>query len=168
MCIRDRCGPLDFSAMRAAAEAFVGEHNFRAFTKAERDKDCTRTVLAVHIIEEGSVVTVPFLGDVPVCCEQQSSFVRFRFQGHGFLTHQIRRMVGALLLVGAGRIDPSEIAAALEQPHTAPWYTAGSGLCVSKVTALSKGLWLEKVVCFGDEEGATKNTIEGATAENTI
>ena len=157
--------PVDLQAMRATASLFIGLHNFRAFTSSNSEKDCKRTVTAVHITNEGNSVTVPFLGVVSSCCQQttenaEGHFVRFRVEGLGFLKHQVRRMVGVLLQVGLGNLQQPDVAAAIATPDSAVWYGENSRLGVRQIKAPPQGLWLERIVCHGESEDE-----DGATAE---
>ena len=61
--------------------------------------------------------------------------IDFDFLGDGFLRYQVRRMVGALLEVGRGRLDEVEFRRLLEHP------SPGAPL----QTAPARGLTLERV-----------------------
>ena len=43
------------------------------------------------------------------------------FQGHGFLKHQVRRMVGAAVAVGTGELELGSLAAALNIKKSDTW-----------------------------------------------
>jgi tRNA pseudouridine38-40 synthase len=78
---------LDLAAMRAAAPAFVGRHDFRSFTTNpgyEREST-VRTVTRCEIRRSGALLT-------------------FLIEGNGFLYRMCRGMVGTLVQVGQGRI----------------------------------------------------------------
>ena len=80
--------PLDVAAMRRAAGALVGEHDFSAFrASACQARTPVRRLLRVDIRQEGE-------------------FVFFHFCGDGFLHHMVRNVVGSLLAVGRGRQPP--------------------------------------------------------------
>jgi tRNA pseudouridine38-40 synthase len=89
---RDRAwhcrAPLDLSAMREAAAALIGEHDFAAFRAA----GCTakRTVRRIDQIEIGELVDEPSLVAVDV-------------HGNAFLRNMVRIVVGTLVEVGHGR-----------------------------------------------------------------
>lgn len=77
---------LDFDLMMTEAEAFVGEHEFAAFS-ANRGKpveDTVRTIQSVRMRQKGSCVTI-------------------EFAGNGFLYKMVRLMVGALVECGRGK-----------------------------------------------------------------
>ncbi len=95
-------GALDPAAMEAAARAFPGAHDFRAFFAAppdERPASPVRTVLEARLSVEGDEV-------------------RFEVTATGFLRHMVRRMTGALVAVGQRRIPASRVRAMLEDPAT--------------------------------------------------
>jgi len=87
--------PLDLSAMRAAAPAFLGTHDFAAFAAAGRTtKTSIRRVRALHI-------------------QQRRGLLAIHVRGDGFLYRQVRNMVGSLVEVGLGKRDPRWIGAVL-------------------------------------------------------
>jgi len=109
--VRDR---LDVGAMDAAAQAFVGRHDFSAF--GGRDRQPVRTVFSVRVRRKGRTVTVDVAGD-------------------GFLRQMVRSIVSALLRVGWGEADREDLDAALRSPGRA---FAGAiapphGLCLRRV-----------------------------------
>jgi len=111
--------PLDVSAMRQAAQHFVGEHDFSSFT-ANSNRELDTSVRTV------SLFTVRRQGDL-IC---------FRVRGNGFLYKQVRSMVGFLLRVGKGEEPPGAVQELLR--HRVPR--------TSRVpTAASRGLFLWRV-----------------------
>jgi len=86
---------LDLRAMRAAAQTLVGIHDFSAFaTPAASDGMPVREIYDLDVASE-------------------SDLVRFRVVGSGFMQHMIRTIVGTLLLVGSGNLEPAEIGSIL-------------------------------------------------------
>ena len=82
---------LDRDALDRAAEAFVGEHDFRAFRASSCDAKTTiRRILVSEWVDEGGELV-------------------FEVTATGFLQHMIRSMVGTLLEVGRGKRSPSSI-----------------------------------------------------------
>ena len=63
--------------------------------------------------------------------------VRLDFEGHGFLRHQVRIMVGSLVAIGLGRQPPEWLEAVLSARDRT---RAGR-------TAPARGLWLVRVDC---------------------
>jgi tRNA pseudouridine38-40 synthase len=109
--------PLDLKAMRQAATAFEGTHDFKAFAanRGKPEQDTSRTIYNVTISRKGPVVTL-------------------RFHGDGFLYKMVRLMTGALVKTGQGRAPESSIATYLED---------GAGKC--GFAAPAEGLYLVRV-----------------------
>ena len=87
--------PLDVEAMRAGACHLVGHHDFSSF----RDSLCqakspVKTLDRLDVVHTGEVIEV-------------------MAAARSFLHHQVRNMVGTLKLVGAGKWQAAEVAAAL-------------------------------------------------------
>ena len=110
---------INFALMKEAAVHFLGTHDFSAFA-ANRGKGDT----------ESPVKTV-WLAD----WVEKPTELRFVVEGGGFLYKMVRSMVGALIDVGYGKMDPSEIRAIL----------ASRKRSVRVVSAPAHGLCLEKV-----------------------
>ena len=80
--------PLDAEAMHAAAQALLGRHDFSAFRAAAcQAKTAERTLDRLEVSRLGD--------EVVVAAEARS-----------FLHHQVRNLVGTLVLVGQGRRGP--------------------------------------------------------------
>ncbi|OMP67978.1 tRNA pseudouridine(38-40) synthase TruA [Domibacillus epiphyticus] len=84
--------PLDVERMKKAAAHLIGEHDFTSFCSAKTDKENkVRTVTNILFIETGNDLEV-------------------RFTGNGFLYNMVRIMVGTLIKVGNGRMEPEDVA----------------------------------------------------------
>src|SRR5262249_53274940 len=109
---------LDLAAMRAAAAALVGTHDFRSFQAAGSAPGST--VRTLHRLEvEGEV-----RGEVHILVE-----------GDAFLRHMVRILAGTLVEVGIGRRDRDGMApllAARERSRAGPTAPA-RGLCLVRV-----------------------------------
>lgn len=82
---------LDVEAMRRAADAFLGEHDFQSFCgKKIKKKSTVRNIYEISI-------------------EEVEDEIRFTYRGNGFLFHMIRIMTGTLLEVGAGKKKPEDM-----------------------------------------------------------
>jgi tRNA pseudouridine38-40 synthase len=83
---------LDFVAMRHAAKALIGRHDFRSFTANRGDnlEDAVRRLTRCDIRRSGAQVT-------------------FVIEGDGFLYKMCRGIVGTLVQIGYGRFPASEI-----------------------------------------------------------
>lgn len=129
--------PLDICAMQAAAQRFLGEHDFSAFRAAE-----CQARSPVKILREASVRA---FGD----------YVLFDFEATAFLHHMVRNMVGSLVYVGKGRHSPAwidELLHARERKLAAPTF-APDGLYLSGVTYEAHwGLPEQPVPVFGEFE----------------
>ena len=86
---------LDADAMHRAAQALVGSHDFTTFR-------------SVHCQSASPVKTLRRL-DV----QRQGEHVMIAAEARSFLHHQVRSMVGCLVLVGMGRWREAQIAEAL-------------------------------------------------------
>ena len=124
---------LDLDKMRACAQHFIGTHDYKGFSAGGKASGTVRSIRAV-VVEELEFVELPFVGRV------QGPLVRVAFEGDGFLKHQVRRMVGALVRVGRGDLAESVVADALRDPAT-PRPEISSRAFVAPAC----GLWLERV-----------------------
>lgn len=87
---------LDTAAMSAALGALVGEHDFSSFRAARcAAQSPVRWIQAARL----NVL--------------DNDEVQIEFEGHGFLRHQVRIMVGTLVEVGSGRVKPEQMEAIL-------------------------------------------------------
>lgn len=87
--------PLDVPAMARAAAHLVGEHDFRSFARVEEGAVPVRTVELLQVEQEGHVVVV-------------------RVRANSFLQQMVRSIVGTLVKVGEGRLDPDSMPEVLE------------------------------------------------------
>ena len=131
---------LDLVKMRACAQCFVGTHDFKVFSAGGKASGTTVRTIRTAVVEELEHVDLPFVGRV------QGPLVRVAFEGDGFLKHQVRRMVGALVRVGRGELAESVVAEALRDPATPRPEVSSRAF-----RAPAHGLWLERV----DFDGST-------------
>ena len=83
--------PLNIEAIKKASSYLIGEHNFKAFTKIDEEKESyVRTIYDIKINYEKDVLT-------------------FTFIGNGFLRYMVRNIVGTLVNVGEEKIKPSDL-----------------------------------------------------------
>jgi len=85
----------NLSKARAAAKLMLGMHDFRNFCKHERGK--------------------PTIGELEQVKIGGRKILTFNFVAPAFLWQQVRRMVGALLSVGVGKLDFHSFKQMLEQ-----------------------------------------------------
>ncbi len=109
--------PLDWGKILEAAAILQGRYDFKSFQAAgSKVKDTVRTLNRVELARRGPLYQLTFVGD-------------------GFLYHQVRNMVGTLLEVGAGRLQPDDVEGILKARRrecagpTAP----AAGLFLSRV-----------------------------------
>jgi tRNA pseudouridine38-40 synthase len=108
--------PLDIEAMARAGQAFVGRHDFTAVGAAVGDRSPVRTVHAVQVRRQGSLVTIDVRADA-------------------FLRGMVRRMVATLLDVGQGKMKETEVREALaaRTPARNGAAAPARGLCLRRV-----------------------------------
>lgn len=110
--------PLDLTAMREAAQCFVGRHDFRSFTANRGDvlEDAVRTLTRCEITCKGPLIT---------CI----------IEGEGFLYKMCRGIVGTLVQVGLGKFPACEVPVMLAQQdrRVAGMNAPAHGLCLWKV-----------------------------------
>lgn len=120
--LRDRAlhyyHPIDEERLNAAAQYFLGSHDFTSFCTLDKREmgDFTRTVSESHVTREGDMV-------------------RFTVAADGFLYNMVRIMTGTLLAVQQGRFAPEDIPGILE----------GKNRKLAGPTAPACGLYLAKV-----------------------
>ncbi len=90
-----RPGELSLTRMRAAARELVGEHDFASFCRLPRDGSGTvRNLYRLAISRSGDLVEVTA-------------------RANAFLHQMVRSLVGTLVAVGEGRIEPDRVPAIL-------------------------------------------------------
>ncbi len=89
---------LDIQAMQEACSYFEGTHDFTTFSSA---KATIKGSKIRHMYE--------------VTCNKEGSQIEFIFRGSGFLYNMVRIIIGALLDIGQGRREPSDITNLLEK-----------------------------------------------------
>ena len=89
--------------LEQACELFIGNHDFSAFSKEDGDRSPIRTVDECDL----------WRGD-------DGYVIGFRITAESFLWNQVRKIASALMQVGRGSIDITEIERALGSPDKAP------------------------------------------------
>ncbi len=108
---------LDASAMEAAAQYLVGQHDFTTFRSSEcQAKSPVKTLDKIEVR--------PAAGEIHIECKARS-----------FLHNQVRSMVGSLKLVGEGKWRPEDLQGALNAKDRA----------ACGPVALPEGLYLVRV-----------------------
>lgn len=101
--------PLDGTAMQAAANLLLGEHDFSAFRSAEcQARSPVKTMRSITI-------------------DRRGAYWRFDFEADAFLHHMVRNLMGCLIAVGSGSKNATwlaEVLAARERRLSAPTFMA--------------------------------------------
>jgi tRNA pseudouridine38-40 synthase len=117
--------PLDLGRMRTAARAFTGMRDFQSFAERDDEDRADRSTLVLvdrlDIVEEGDLVLVVI-------------------EGSHFLWKMVRRIVGVLVEIGRGGLDPTAAATFMSESSAAP----------ARLTAPPCGLFLERVFYRGE------------------
>jgi tRNA pseudouridine38-40 synthase len=109
--------------MSVAAGVFAGEHDFTSFAAAEAQSD------------EENKSNVRTVFDSRLLWRPKSSMLVYEVTGKGFLRYMVRNIVGTLIEVGRGRLDPSDmltIVEARDRSQAGPTAPA-PGLCLMNV-----------------------------------
>jgi len=90
--------PLDEDAMRIAASRYVGPHDFAAFAASTGSEDDDKERSTVREIYSSELVR-----------SEDGEELVFTVRGRSFLRYMVRKMVGTLLDVGRGKLEPEDI-----------------------------------------------------------
>ena len=119
---------LDVDAMRTAANALVGTHDFAAFRSTGSDtKETIRTIIRSELTSG----TFSDWHDTSI-----GTLLAYEVSGDGFLRHMVRAIVGTLVDIGRGQRPAASMAALL----------AGGSRAQAGATAPPQGLFLVRVV----------------------
>ena len=109
--------------MASAARLLEGEHDFTSFSAADSEEDVDAKS-RVRLVHRSRLFWRP-----------RSSMLVYEVTGSGFLRYMVRNIVGTLIDVGRGRLQPAEVSAILAARNrnragpTAP----AQGLCLMNV-----------------------------------
>lgn len=119
--------PLDARRIESAAARLTGRHDFASFCESPREQASTIVVVdRVEVAEAGALIL-------------------FRIVASHFLWKMVRRIVGALVRVGAGELSGEDLRRLLEGPPP-----AGATGGTAAWTAPPSGLFLERVAYRGE------------------
>lgn len=109
----------NFEAMNLAATEYVGSHDFASFAGPATPLDAT-TVRHIYSVEVGRLGE--FKWDVTIV-------------GNAFIHQQVRRMTGALVRIGTGKMKPEELKELLNSPvrGAARWPLVPEGLSLRRI-----------------------------------
>lgn len=117
---------LDIDQMKKAAKLFEGTHNFKNYCVRVSEKSTFERMILKSEIEENTLYTANFFPD--------KSYV-FHIHGAGFLRHQVRLMMGAMVLVGRGELQLTDIKRSLKPDQSdlqMDYIAPASGLILNK------------------------------------
>jgi tRNA pseudouridine38-40 synthase len=110
---------LDLDRMSRAARLVIGEHDFVAFQGRSSDVLTTvRRVLAAEVAEMNIDTDQP-VALSPIEFDRGGRLIRFEIEGTGFLRHMVRKMVGTLVDIGRGVMEPDEMRAIIDSKDRA-------------------------------------------------
>lgn len=124
---------LDVGRMRVAAASVLGEHDFAAFHGRAAESPAgvsTRRIVTMSRVE----LIGPWL--------------RYDVTANAFLRRMVRSLVGTLVAIGSGRLEPEVMSRALRSQDRS----------LIGATAPAQGLFLVRAAYPGDAEHATINT----------
>ncbi len=91
-------GPLDETAMCAAAREFEGEHDFETFAASSGSEEDDRDRTTLRVIYRSEIIR-----------DNDRKEIDYIVRGQSFLRYMVRKVVGTLLEVGKGRRAPGDI-----------------------------------------------------------
>jgi tRNA pseudouridine38-40 synthase len=142
--------PLDVERMAEAAKLLEGEHDFTSFAAADGSAG-EESCLGAHADrdgprQDGRSARQPAAHEVETAMVRRiftsrilrhvrTSMLIYEVSGNGFLHHMVRNMVGTLVEIGRGKLEPSGIIRILEaRDRTMAGPTAPArGLCLAEV-----------------------------------
>ena len=96
-----RFGKLDVDAMHAAAQTFLGEHDFASFQSEGSPRQSTvRRIYDISVRHD--TMPLPF-APLGMCDANAPQLISLEVEGNGFLYKMVRTMVGTLTAIGRGK-----------------------------------------------------------------
>lgn len=127
---------LDRAALQAAAQAFVGEHDFASFAASDPDLKARRTGENDDAEDDlPSTVRTIFSSTWEERTNESGTLLTYRVRGNGFLHHMVRNLVGTIIDVGRGYLKADDI----------PTMRAARSRSAAGPTAPARGLFLHSV-----------------------
>jgi len=119
-------GDLNIDMMKTGAKLYEGANNFKNYCVAPSENTVFERIIIKSEITENQVYTANFFPKI--------SYV-FRVQGAGFLRNQIRLMMGALIQLGKGELQLTDIEESLNPENTRVINSIApaSGLILNKI-----------------------------------
>jgi tRNA pseudouridine38-40 synthase len=140
--------PMDVEALQTSAKLFEGEHDFLSFAATDPDlsiatrnpdvgpdlRPLPRADFQVEPPRPPTIRTI-FSSTWEARQTESADLLVYRVRGSGFLHHMVRNLVGTMLDVGRGRI----------QPEVIPSILAARSRAAAGPTAPARGLFLHSV-----------------------
>ncbi len=111
--------PIDIDKLNRAAAMFIGKHDFTSFATIDKSREASnmvRTIQDLSIKKDGDLIIIKIKAD-------------------GFLYNMVRIIVGTLLRVAQGKINPEDIPKIISEKNRA----------LAGPTAPAHGLYLNKI-----------------------
>lgn len=111
--------PIDIDKLNRAAVMFIGKHDFTSFATIDKSREASnmvRTIQDLSIKKDGDLIIIKIKAD-------------------GFLYNMVRIIVGTLLRVAQGKINPEDIPKIISEKNRA----------LAGPTAPAHGLYLNKI-----------------------
>lgn len=127
--------PLDVVRMARAAKLFEGEHDFSSFAAAEGTVGEERSAMTSVSRGGAEATLVRTIFTSRILRRTRTCTLIYEVTGSGFLHHMVRNIVGTLVEVGRGKLEPADITRILQaHDRTLAGPTApAQGLCLVKV-----------------------------------
>jgi tRNA pseudouridine38-40 synthase len=129
--------PLNLKAIQKGVNCLVGRHDFSSFRGARSDtKTSVRTIYEIKV-GRGNPPWLPVVGaGFPSALGgRKPAPLQIKITGNGFLKYMVRNIVGTLVEVGKGRLQPHDVGRILESKDRKK----------AAMTAPASGLYLEKI-----------------------
>ena len=160
--------PIDVERMRAAAGAFVGMKDFKSFADRDEASDSLEPLRGTTVPSnsagggvpgaigksrapraslKGTRSTVVLVDRLDIV--EDGALVLVAIEGSHFLWKMVRRVVGVLVEIGRGALEPDAAVRLLRDESAEP----------AKLTAPPSGLFLERVYYEGDRREARVHAI---------
>ena len=106
----------DIDKMKDASSIFVGEHDFKSFTKNHKIENTVRTIYSINF-------------------EKTEDTLIIKFIGNGFLHNMVRILVAMLFMVGIGKLSKDDLKSILDKKNRvyAPKIAPSNGLYLYEV-----------------------------------
>ena len=145
---------LDRNRLQAAAQVFLGEHDFRSFAasdpdRSEREPNAARGAHRADApprIAPQSTVRTLFASAWEQRPDAAGELLVYRVRGNGFLHHMVRNLVGTMIEVGRGRLAIEAV----------PGILAARVRAAAGPTAPARGLFLHSVE-YSETDGSTQS-----------